>query len=184
MLKCLNVKMKKGFTLIEILVAITAFSIVFIAIIGIFVFGIQQQKRVLATQTTLDQISYVLEFMSRALRVAEKDLTGNCIGKNLNYATTSNGIKFINGLEDKADYKCQEFFLDNKQLKYKKGSNDPLSLTSDQIEITSLKFNLIGQSNTDKIQPRVTVFLEAKPKNLDQPKIKIQTTISQRNLDY
>lgn len=191
----------RGFTLVEILVGMTVFLIVIGAVLGLFVLGIQQQRRSLATQVLLNQTSYALEFMSRSLRMANKELSApTCLSQNgLNYEiplgyqiggpNLGTGIKFINVLETDVNYKCQEFYLDSgsKQLYYKRGGDPALPLTSNKLEITSLKFNLIGQDQppTDNLQPRVTISMEIKSTGITQgpPVLKIQTTISQRNLD-
>jgi len=187
MFKCLNVKIvNKGVTLIEMLVAVTMFGIIVGAISGLFISGIRSQRRVLSTQELLDQTSYVMEYMGRALRMAKKDLTGTCIPVKTNYQTnppTDNWIKFIdyNGI-------CTEFFLDtaNKQLK-KTAGGATLPLTSTKLQVNSFRISLSGaeQPPTDYLQPRVTIFLEVLGREAagSRPKIQIQTSISQRNLD-
>ncbi|MDI6591434.1 MAG: type II secretion system protein [Patescibacteria group bacterium] len=184
---------KNGFTLIEMLVAIMIFSIVIGAISEIFVSGILEQRRALASRALLDQASFCLEYMSRALRMAKKETVEHCLSEyGLNYEITDIepgflGLKFINHLEGND---CQAFFLQNGQLKYKKKigtlEEETLNLTSEELEIISLFFNLSGQSQEDNLQPRVTIFLDIRGKDAlpeQKPEIKIQTTISQRNLD-
>lgn len=186
MFKCLNVKMsQRGFTLVEMMVAIAVFSIIIGAVSGLFISGLAGQRNALASQRLLDQTSYALEYMSRALRMAKKDLTGSCLNNSgLNYKTfdSDTRLRFINHLENDD---CQEFFLggvDGKQLMQTKGG-ETLPLTSSKLEITSLNFFLSGQSQEDNLQPKVTIFLKIKGKGLGQPEINIQTTVSQRNLD-
>lgn len=185
----------KGFTLIELLVAIGIFSIVIGMVSAIFILGIRQQKVAFASQTVLDQASFTLEYMSRALRMARKELsTPACLSQNgLNYEITpsGSGLKFINSLESSD---CQEFFLESGQLKYRKkigqSSEESLPLTSNKLEVVSLKFNLVGEfqgdaDNPENLQPKITIFLEIKGKGeLEKSqRIKIQATLSQRNLD-
>ena len=195
MVKYLNVKMKsKGLTLIETLVAVTIFAIIVGAISGLFISAIRSQRRVLATQELLDQTSYVLEYMGRALRMAQKDLGGSCLttcGAGCNYENpvgVFSVVRFIN-----YDGKCQEFLKDGIQLKERKSSdgsatNLPASgipITSDKLQINSLKFNLSGETQIDLLQPRVTIFLEIEGREAagSRPKIQTQTSISQRPLD-
>jgi len=190
MLKCFNVKIKKGgFTLIEMLAAVMIFSLIIGAISGVFISSFRSQKSALSSQRLLNQISYALEYMSRALRMASKQTADipDCLSQDgLNYEIThsGSGLKFINHLEEDD---CQEFFLENKQLKQKKNNlTEMVELTSSNLEITSLNFLLQGESQDDDIQPRVTIFLAVKGKGQkleEQPEMKIQTTISQRNLD-
>jgi prepilin-type N-terminal cleavage/methylation domain-containing protein len=181
---------KSGFTLIEMLVAMAIFSIVAGLAIGIFTIAMKSQRKILAQQQLLDQTSYVLEYMSRSIRMAKKDditIAGssvNCLlGDKANYeitATGQGGIKFRNDNDI-----CQEFYLEGEQLKETKGvlySNLPL--TSPSLKVKSFKIIPSGWSqdpNIDKLQPAVTIFLDIESK--DGAEIKIQTTISQRNLD-
>lgn len=188
----LNIKTNKGFTLIEMLVAILVFSIIVGSISGIFVSGIREQRKTLSSQVLLDQASYALEYMSRALRMAKKQITGDpvCLSQSgTNYEITDGEtkIKFINPLQGDD---CQSFFLQDGKLKYQKDLDsttppDPLDLTSNDLEVTLLKFNFSGETQFDYFQPRATFYLEMEGKSSlgYQPKIKIQSSISQRMLD-
>ena len=93
MLKRLKKKkeVEKGFTLVEMIIAIFIFSIVFGAASGLFVSAIKNQSRTLANQQLLDQTSYTIEYIGRAIRMAKKDIEGSCISAKLNYATTTSG---------------------------------------------------------------------------------------------
>jgi len=176
-------KIKNGFTLVEILVTLAIFSTIIGITSGIFLSGLQAQRKTLFLGDLSDQTSYVLEYMSRALRMAKKELSAPaCLSQNgLNYEITRGrkGLKFINyqGI-------CQEFFLDNtKRLKELKGGLEEF-LTSDELEIEIFNIKLAGESGQDEDQPRVTLFLKIKGKMPGQPpEIKIQTTISQRSPD-
>lgn len=180
---------KKGFTLIEMLVAMAIFSTVMGIITGIFIMGIRQQKMALDHQIVLDQTSYALEYMSRALRFAKKQLAGDpvCLSQSgLNVETTGGGlgIKFINHLQEDD---CQEFFLESNQIKYRRKIGQPeentLPLTSNKLEVTSFKFDLAGEYQDDDLQPRITISSEIKSAGASGQSQKIQTSISQRNLD-
>lgn len=171
----------KGFTLIEVLTAVAIFSLVAAALFGFFGQTIKSQKNILSSQGGLDNASYALEYMSRALRMAKKDDVGgiNClIGNKVNYELTRDGkgIKFRNYKDE-----CQEFFWvedENRLKEWKSGETVTENyLTPLSMEITSF---LIGPSDSwdqeDNEQPKVTLFLELSS-------LKVQTTVSQRNLD-
>lgn len=181
----------KAFTLVELLVTIGVFSTVIGMVSGIFILGLRQQRLAFAGQAVLDQASFAVEYMGRVLRMAKKELAASptCLSqRGLNYEVTrsGSGIKFINHLEGDD---CQEFFLESTQLKYRKkiglAGEETLFLTSDKLEISTFKFNLAGGSQSDNVQPKVTVFMEIKGKgDLEgSRKMKIQTAVSQRNLD-
>ncbi len=186
---------EKGFTLIEMLMTVFIFSIVFGSASALFVSAVRNQSRALASQQLLSETSFIMEYMGRAMRMAVKDDIGgvDCIpsGNRVNYATTTSGvggIRFRNYLNQ-----CQEFYKDCSsdicRLRERKGANDNF-LTSPNLDV--LAFYIIedidmptaGWSQDDTLQPRVTFFLEIKKAGTgNQPKIKIQTTVSQRRLD-
>ena len=184
-----NVKTNKGFTLIEMMVAVLIFSIVVGAVIGVFVSALQVQRYNLAYQQLLDQTSYAMEYMGRAIRMAVKD-DGTCGFSGYNYRV-SNGNTKIEFQNYKGD--CQEFYLDTSvdpnQLATSKGADYlDIPLTSNNFNVTSLNFRITGAPGSefsDDLQPRVTIFMEIQGEGAGpQPKITIQTTISQRNLDF
>ncbi|MEA3344509.1 MAG: prepilin-type N-terminal cleavage/methylation domain-containing protein [Patescibacteria group bacterium] len=178
--------MNKGYTLVEVLVSIMIFSIISVAAFSIFSSAIRIQKYSLASQQLLGQTSYAVEYMSRAFRMAKRAEDSNCIDVNTNYENPQHNdtkIKFItyNG-------ECVQFYLDNKQLKMNKDAELAIPLTSDNFEVTNLKFEIVGEESIllgDDNQPKVTLFMEIEGKGSSdfQPKMKIQTTLSQRNLD-
>jgi len=166
-------KSSKGFTLIELIVVMAIFLFVIGAALGIFLSIIQNQKKVLAEQQFLNQISYVEEYMSKALRVAATDtvLTDSfyndssreCIPPEYIYqlipypapaSRVFNGIKFINETDNNT---CEEFYLDNSTpgdtttplvLWQKKGTDSPVALTSSDVQIESVRFSINGGNGT------------------------------------
>lgn len=173
--------MKKGFTLIELIVTIALFLIVFGAIIASFVAAVRHQSIILAQQEALSQISYAMELMSRTLRMAAfPPPNGNCVlqGGSSNYSVSDSSIQFINSLENSA---CQKFFLESDVLKYMKDVNDSsqiFPLTSDRVKVETLKFVVTAESNQ---KPRVSILLVASSKVPGVGKMRFQTTLSQRN---
>jgi prepilin-type N-terminal cleavage/methylation domain-containing protein len=175
----------KGLTLIELLITTAIFSIIMVAIVSLFSSVLQTQRNILAAKKVLGQTSYVIEYMVRSLRMAKKDIDGSCLGQaglNFKSINSGNGVRFINSLQGDD---CQEFYLEGGRIKFKKeaSSSSPkiLDLTSSDISVNYLKFNLSGENQSDNLQPLVTIYLEAKLAN--SPSIKIQTSVSQRNID-
>jgi hypothetical protein len=60
-----------------------------------------------------------------------------------------------------------------------------LYLTSDRLEVSKLQFYISGDEEYDSLQPKVTIYLEIKPRNniSSIPPLRFQTTISKRILD-
>ena len=165
----------KAFTLIEMVVSVAIFTLLVSAGSGIFLSALRAQRQSLATQEVLDQASYLMEYMSKALRMAKKDMAGLCTGTaKLNYAFENQCIEFKN-----YQGTCQQFCLDGTRLKDENGNY----LTSDNLTVSSFNVELSGQYQApiDSQQPRMTIFLKIQGK--EGSKIEIQTTISQRNPD-
>lgn len=162
---------KNGYSLVEILVALMIFSIAISALSSFLVNAIKSQNSTLASQELVDNISYALEYMSRTIRMAKKDLTGSCITAKSNYAFEGQCLKFVN-----YENKCQEFCLDGTRLReIKEGQGN--YLTSESLEITAFSVWPSGSwDQDDNEQPMVTIFLKVNGSEF-------QTTISQRNLD-
>ena len=181
---------KNGFTLTEMLVGMAVFSLILVAVSGIFVSAIRIQKRALDTEELSRETSYLLEYMSRALRMARKDDVGeiDCLGgkAKTNYEITSTGIKFRNYKDQ-----CQEFYLDatTHQLMEKISSSEgelisTSTLTSPNLWVNYFNIEIFGANQGDGQQPRVTITMEMTKRNVSQPRVKVQTTISQRQLDW
>src|SRR5437867_1517488 len=79
-----NIKSKqhkhRGFSLIELTVALAIFLIVISITVSLLLSTLHQQKRMLAEQELVNQSTYVLEYMSTALKTAIKDKNGTCLG--------------------------------------------------------------------------------------------------------
>jgi len=216
-------KSSKGFTLIELIVVMAVFMLIVGVTISIFIAIIQNQKRILAQEQLLSQISYTMEYMSKGLRMAKRDTSGSCLvytdssynitetfpGYTYLYtrpSTLYKGIKFINQSNSDA---CQEFYLDvvngNNVIKEKKLDSpyDQISddystlLTSDRFDVDYFKISINGtaglvgdeiygasEDDTPAQQPRVTISTGFQvPGDTSLPELKIQTTVSQRNLN-
>ncbi|MFA6190362.1 MAG: type II secretion system protein [Candidatus Staskawiczbacteria bacterium] len=166
----MNIKNNKGFTLIEVIVVMGVFLFIVGAAISIFISVVQNQKKVLAEQQLINQISYVEEYMSKALRMAATDMSpnGDCVPNGYIYLLTRpdteenlfRGVRFLN--QSTGD--CQEFFLDVsgangpvlKELKGSSGRKVPLEnesanateITSLNLEINEIKFSINGSGGS------------------------------------
>lgn len=151
---------KKGFTIVEMVVVISVFLFVIGAAVAIFLSVINHQRRILAEQQLLNQISYVEEYMSKALRMAKPEVAENCLvdseGNNYSgyiylltrYNSEKNyyeGIKFINQSDNDA---CQEFFFNGNYIKEVKNGGDSIPLTSTNIKINYVKFSINGSDGS------------------------------------
>jgi prepilin-type N-terminal cleavage/methylation domain-containing protein len=197
----MNSESNNGYTIIELMVVLAIFFVIVGITVDIFISVLQQQKRILAEQELLNQGSYAIEYISRALKMAVKDPTGACLGAPgavyqlthcLNGTLTAcNGVKFINQSDSNA---CQEFFLDeavspaNPPLREIKNGATAQNLLAIAFTVKYGRFILNGDKTlhtataSDTVQPRITVLLDVQTPAPNQQEKIIQTTVSQRNL--
>jgi len=167
----------KGFTLIEILVVVLIFSIIMGAVTSIFASALKLQRYNLSNQQLLSQTSYVMEYMSRAIRMARKDTMMSCIDGSNYYQENTSSIEFLTYHNE-----CWKFYLEGTRLKVDKDGQS-YYLISDDFIVNSFTIDVIGDV-ADNDQPKVEICLEIEGDVLgDNPKIQIQTTVSQRRLD-
>lgn len=194
---------KNGFTLIELITSVAVFGFITAIVAGLFIYAVVIQRSILAQQKLLDEASFAMEYISRGLKVAERNNTGSgvCdpdpILDGRSYRLTHEnpfgsgiwqGIKFQapNPVVEGALF-CREFFFDATSGRLQELRDGVQNfITSDQMEVTAFRVMLTGDDPGDSLQPRVTILLElrrrgAKPE--EQPTLRLQTTVSQRNLD-
>ncbi len=163
-----------GFTLIETMVAVFIFTLLIGGGIGLLISSFSAQKTAFSLSQAVREEANTLEYVGRSLRQAQKDLGPTCLavrGDNFNLINGASGIKFITH-----DGLCDQFLLAGSQIMEQKSSGPQIALTSTNVQVSALKFTLLGQSQTDQIQPRVTVSMMING-------ISSQTSVSQRNFD-
>lgn len=172
-----------GYTLVELLVVTATFVIIVVTSVDLFVLMISHQRRILAEQELSSQVSYVAEYMSRALRMATTATDTSCInsvGKTYQVNTDKNSIKFFNN----SSSTCQEFLLQDGRIKEIKGSGSAIPLTADSLIINEFNVEVYGDETGDLSQPRVTIATDIENQTKDAQLVKrIQITVSKRNID-
>jgi len=182
----LSSESNRGFTLIELLVAVAIFVSALTIVSTFFVSALRAQRRSLAYQELLDQTSYLMEYMSRAIRMAKKDdieiivggkrVVNNClIGLKVNFGFDGGCLRFRNYRNE-----CQHFCLVGGRLKeFRNGVGNHLS--GPALRVNAFGVTLRGETQADFLQPLVSIFLDITGR--EESRIRIQTNISQRDLD-
>lgn len=190
----------------ELVVVMAIFLFVIGAALIIFLSIIENQRSILVQIQTLNQVSYAQEYMSKALRMAKRQTSENCIEDGFIYLLTRpdgsgtyRGVKFLNQSIKDADGnpQCQEFYIGENKILYEvewaNGSaSTPVPLVSQNMQLEEFYFSVNGLNirggavcqspcgaNTDQanpVQPRITIVLKTKNQAF-------QTTVSQRNLN-
>ena len=197
-------KKQRGFSIVELLIAGFIFSVVFGVATSTFVNAIRVQKYNMAQHQLLDQTSYAIEYIGRALRMAKTD-DGTCgVGNGRNYKVAGSGriISFKNYNDECELFEWDDFDNDGDfdSIIVTIADIDPANplanfrlekvpLNSGNYRVTDARFYIEGELQTDDLQPRVTVFMEfsrdtpISPWGASSISLKVQTTVSQRELD-
>ena len=98
-LKSQGIKKEQGFTLVELLISVAIFSLIVGGVVNILSSTFVVQRKSLASQELVGQTSFVAEFMSRALRQAQKEFNApgclSTIKDNYELFDTDTLIRFI-----------------------------------------------------------------------------------------
>ncbi len=180
-------KNKQGFSLIEVLVSVALFSVIILAISGIFKLAIDGQRNAIATQNVQESLKYFLEVTAKEIRMAQKN-QGACsdIPNDSIFSVSSND--YGNVLSFKNYYgECVKYNLaadgDNLRFQISRGDNNaPVVgfISPAKIKINNLSFKINSTASTT--QPMVTINLEASALASAQYKAKIilQTSVTSR----
>lgn len=166
--------MKKGFTLVEVLVAMLIFSVIMIVMVSVFVHSLSLQRRAFNLQQAEENASFVLEAIGKELRVAQITspvTNSNCPASPETTLTVTHP--------------------DNGTIKYYKQGTDVIRevggirgiMNSNTVEFIRLGFCVSGSATGDSRQPRVTLLATIQSKNSDnRATVDMQITLSPRVL--
>jgi prepilin-type N-terminal cleavage/methylation domain-containing protein len=160
-----------GFTLIELVVAVAVFSSMITIISSIFINSVSSQRKNIGQQDVLDNARYILENMGRSIRqsvIISSDGSGSSL--TIEHPTE----------------KRITYYLQNNQI-IEMVEENPIALSSNNVYVSRLNFEVSGNDIDDKTQPRVTISLSLRnvsSKSNEQSYINLQTTITPRILQY
>lgn len=173
--------------MLELIVALGVFSLAVLSAVSIFITTLNAQRRILATQTNVDNIRYVMEIIGKEARMAKQD-AGYCGHAGQVFYTSPNGreLSFVNYRNECVTYSVTNGRL-MKDLVVDDVSSGEIPITADTIAITKVEF--ISQEIEEPLlvaQPRITILLKfvsnvVGTKNTES--ISVQTTISSRYYD-
>ena len=170
---------KKGFTLIELIVALGVFMVVMTMTLSAFLNIIDIQKKTEAFRKVNDNLNFAMEAMMREIREGKGYSDTDCSGSD--FCFTNKDEKDI-----KKDIKYQ--LNEGGYIERKEGTDEWLRMTSDGIKITNLSFSVRGEetyASGDRQQPLVIISIggESGEKEKLKSSLYLQATVSQRKLD-
>lgn len=162
-----KIKIQSGFTLVEMLVAVTLFIIIISVTAGVFINSLRTQQAVIALISANDNASLALEQMAREIRTGSQ-FTADRNGSRLSFVSQKYG---------------RVVYSFNVQTNAIERNNLPL--TGNNVKVDYLYFDLLGAGVGDGKSTRVTIRLgvsstDSRVRDIVVP---LQTTISSRQLD-
>ncbi|TAL48937.1 prepilin-type N-terminal cleavage/methylation domain-containing protein [Patescibacteria group bacterium] len=167
---------KQGFTLVELLVAVSLFLVIMTISLGAVISVLNAGRKSRAIKDVMTNLNFALEVMAREIK----------FGKNYgcSIALCSNGDSQIS-LTSSAGASIIYRLNNNKIEKSTNGGSTYLAVTAPEITVQNLKFYILGYQVSDGAQPRVLIMIRGYGGNKPsaQSSFILQTTVSQRELD-
>ncbi len=186
--------MKKGFTLVEIMVSVAIFTIIITTGIGALVSMVNTYEVTQEQKKVHDGLNYALESMVREIRLGQNYHANPNLSNDNDEGTVSDAsIAHSIGFDAADNRGYVRYFLDNGTLMARRTGANPSALDGEhaltddsQIIIESLEFTIIGTErylpNQNTQQPVVWIRITAHAQGSDRDTV-IQTLVSQRTLD-
>jgi prepilin-type N-terminal cleavage/methylation domain-containing protein len=185
-------KNKKGFTLIEVLVSVTLFVVIMMAVTNIFKMVIDAQRNAIAAQNVQESLKYFFEITGKEMRMAVKN-NGDCdpskvpVGSVFGLAENSYGdtLYFKNYLGECVQYFLEKDYHDVLRFavsREQEGVRQVDFISPEKISIDSLHFVVRAGGSSYIYQPQVTMNMSASALSSSkfQADMTLQTTVSSR----
>lgn len=168
----LNVSVS-GFTLLELVVAISLFLMVVALSTGVFVNALRTQREILKITAANGNVSQAIEQIAREIRT----------GHDFQNSTQSE-IKFINYRGDRVGYRMIDGGLIGRcadPIVLCTDSDTYTPITSEKVRVSTVNFRYMGISKTDDLPTRVTIVIGVE--GIKGVENYFQTTVSSKILD-
>jgi len=152
--------MKKGFTLIEVLVYVAVLSIIILTVSGFLIWTMRSNTKAKVMKETQDNARRAMEIMTYEIKEAKSIYTPTSVfGSHPGQLS----LEIKKYLPEGEDNTYIDFYLCENQLCLKKESKNPIALTSDRVKVSNLVFNQIATTST---LPSIQINLQIDYKTL------------------
>lgn len=141
---------KNGFTIVEILVSVGIFSIVLMAIVSFVLWMNYYNAKIKADGEVTENARRVLDIITYETRGAKGIYAPTTTPNQLSLETT----KYLPVGESSAFI---DFFLCGSAVCLKKESQNPIALTTDSVEVSSLSFSQILSETMSSVRIDLTI---------------------------
>ncbi|MEK7607724.1 MAG: type II secretion system protein [Patescibacteria group bacterium] len=186
-----------GFTLIEVMVSVSIFSIVMLISTGAVFSIVEANKKSHTLKSVMTNLNFALESMARDMRVGDRFTCSawgsgpfDCQNGGATFSYKANRSIDSNPAYDPADQNdAVEYTLAENRIRkkvYNSGSPEDFYITAKEIVIEDLTFYVLGTGSVpaDLRQPKVVITIKGYAGTGNtKSQFNIQTTVSQRSID-
>ena len=178
--------LKSGFTLVELLIAISLFIVVFTISLGALLSIFDANKRAQSSKTVVDNLNLSIENMARTARFGSNYYCGvSSITTATNNCPPGGNALSVTFAGNRIVYKWDGLGTPLQRSDQGGFTGTYTDITSPETKITYLKFYVFGSSKSDTNQPYIKVIIQGYvgDKPTTQSSFSIETLMSQRTLD-
>lgn len=192
-----NITKNSGFTLVELMVATTLFTIVMLMGVGSLILSSNSAKSSQKLRIAVDNVNFAMESMTRELRMGTNYYCGSDMNPSANRDCSFSGeaghiITFkpqqIGSAPTRVGYFRDERIINGVRTgtytlkRCEETSNNCADIVSSDVNVQTLDFYVTGSMLDDKIQPSVNILMSGvvKIKGVLTP-FTLQSVASQRS---
>lgn len=180
-----------GFTLIELMVSVTLFTVVMLVSVGALLSLVAANRKARALESVINNLNITLDGMVRAVRMGSKYNCGSAaIPSDIEGGNCPSGLQAFSFAPYGSDptEQTERFYytFSNGQLyRSKTGGTNPVAITAPEVSITDITFYVVGTIPRDIVQPKVVIVVKgtAGENAATQTTFYIQATAVERTLD-
>lgn len=183
----------RGFTLVEIIVSVTIFTVVIMAGIGAILSINSVNRRAQAVKITMDNLNFALEGIVRELRLGRSyDCDNSTISEtppvpeDCTSSAGKDSIAFLDNQDNLVKFRYNTTEKRVEKFDPERFGSAFIPLTSPDVQIDALRFYVYGTDPGDSVQPRIVVTLAGRA-GTTTPEIgadfRLQTSVVQRRVD-
>ena len=183
---------EKGFSLVEMVVAVALFAVIMLVAVGALLSLVDANRKACTLESVMNNLNISLDSMVRSMRMGSHY---NCGATLIPDPSTGADCEVGDDLFSFAPYGSDEsqqnertvyFFQDGRLYRSQDGGSNSIPITAPEIEIDEVSFYVIGTRPGDIIQPKAVVVVKGTA-GAENAKTRttfyIQATGVQRSLD-
>lgn len=175
-----SLQSKRGFTLIELMTAVSIFIIVMTVSMGSIVGIFEANRKSRSLRTVITNLNLAVEGMTKEMRYGTNYHCGSGnVNSPQNCPSGDTLMSFLSSNDEQITYR-----LNGTLIEKKIGNEQYIPLTSPETIIDSLTFYTLGAGTDNTLQPKVLIIIKSHAgSDKGRTDFTLETMVSQRILD-